>query len=144
MKVLPFNLNTTVVTRAKGEKVDYIEPGSHLCKITSITTSDDLDNYNGSPFIDFNVTSNNKVGRCRFWAVKQTDKPKTQEWKTKQIKDFLINAGVREHGLTYAKFIDGLKKANIEINRKILSEIAFHEPAAFKSIVEKAKANLAN
>ena len=53
-----------------------------------------------------------------------------------------INAGVREHGLTYAKFIDGLKKANIEINRKILSEIAFHEPAAFKSIVEKAKATL--
>ena len=38
-----------------------------------------------------------------------------------------INAGVREYGLTYAKFIDGLKKANIEINRKILSEIAFHE-----------------
>ena len=54
-----------------------------------------------------------------------------------------INAGVREHGLTYAKFIDGLKKANIEINRKILSEIAFHEPAAFKTIVEKAKANIA-
>ena len=55
-----------------------------------------------------------------------------------------INAGVREHGITYAKFIDGLKKANIEINRKILSEIAFHEPAAFKSIVEKAKATLAS
>ena len=54
-----------------------------------------------------------------------------------------INAGVREHGLTYAKFIDGLKKANIEINRKILSEIAFHDPAAFKTIVEKAKANIA-
>ena len=55
-----------------------------------------------------------------------------------------INAGVREHGITYAKFIDGLKKANIEINRKILSEIAFHEPVAFKSIVEKAKASLAS
>ena len=55
-----------------------------------------------------------------------------------------INAGVREHGLTYAKFIDGLKKANIEINRKILSEIAFHEPAQFKSIVEKAKSTLAS
>ena len=53
-----------------------------------------------------------------------------------------INAGVREHGLTYAKFIDGLKKANIEINRKVLSEIAFHEPAAFKTIVEKAKSTL--
>ena len=55
-----------------------------------------------------------------------------------------INAGVREHGLTYAKFIDGLKKANIEINRKILSEIAFHEPAQFKSIVEKAKSTFAS
>ena len=53
-----------------------------------------------------------------------------------------INAGVREHGLTYAKFIDGLKKANIEINRKVLSEIAFHDPAAFKTIVEKAKSTL--
>ena len=53
-----------------------------------------------------------------------------------------INAGVREHGLTYAKFIDGLKKANIEINRKVLSEIALHEPAAFKTIVEKAKSTL--
>ncbi len=40
--------------------------------------------------------------------------------------------------------IDGLKKANIEINRKVLSEIAFHEPAAFKTIVEKAKSTLAS
>ena len=53
-----------------------------------------------------------------------------------------INAGVREHGLTYSTFINGLKKANIEINRKILSEIAFHEPVAFKVIVEKAKSSL--
>jgi large subunit ribosomal protein L20 len=53
-----------------------------------------------------------------------------------------INAGVREHGLTYATFINGLKKANIEINRKMLSEIAFHEPVAFKAIVEKAKLSL--
>ena len=67
---------------------------------------------------------------------------KKRELKTLWIQR--INAGVREHGLTYAKFIDGLKKANIEINRKILSEIAFHEPAAFKSIVEKAKATLAS
>ena len=67
---------------------------------------------------------------------------KKREFKSLWIQR--INAGVREHGLTYAKFIDGLKKANIEINRKILSEIAFHEPAAFKSIVEKAKANLAS
>ena len=116
MKVLPFNLNTTVITRAKGEKVDYIEPGSHLCKITSITTSDDLDSYNGSPFIDFNVTSNNKVGRCRFWTVKETDRSKTQEWKTKQIKDFLINAGVRD-------FSDDSQAMNDAIGKSLM--IAF-------------------
>ena len=53
-----------------------------------------------------------------------------------------INAGVRLYGMTYSQFINGLKKANIEINRKILSEIAFHEPIAFKAIVEKAKSSL--
>ena len=49
-----------------------------------------------------------------------------------------INAGVREHGLTYAKFIDGLKKANIEINRKILSDLATNDASTFEKIVKKA------
>lgn len=53
-----------------------------------------------------------------------------------------INAAVREHGLTYSRFIDGLTKAGIEIDRKVLSELAIHEPAAFKAIVEQAKAAL--
>ena len=67
-------------------------------------------------------------------------KAKKREFRSLWIQR--INAGVRAEGLTYAKFIDGLKKANIEINRKVLSEIAFHEPAAFKTIVEKAKSTL--
>ena len=54
-----------------------------------------------------------------------------------------INAAVREFGLTYGRFIDGLNRAGIEIDRKVLSELAIHEPAAFKAIVEQAKAALA-
>ncbi len=52
-----------------------------------------------------------------------------------------INAAVRNYGLSYSKFIDGLNKANININRKILSELAVRDPEAFKSIVEKVKAS---
>ena len=54
-----------------------------------------------------------------------------------------INAAAREHGLTYGRLIDGLNKAGIEIDRKVLSDMAIHEPAAFAAVAEKAKANLA-
>ncbi|KAB0677784.1 50S ribosomal protein L20 [Aureimonas leprariae] len=50
-----------------------------------------------------------------------------------------INAGVREHGLTYARFIDGLAKSGIEVDRKVLSDIAIHEPEAFAALVAAAK-----
>ncbi|HEY1735191.1 MAG TPA: 50S ribosomal protein L20 [Methylovirgula sp.] len=53
-----------------------------------------------------------------------------------------LNAAVREFGLTYSRFIDGLAKAGIEIDRKVLSELAIREPEAFKLIVEKAKGAL--
>lgn len=53
-----------------------------------------------------------------------------------------INAAVREFGLTYSRFIDGLAKAGIEVDRKVLSDIAIHEPESFKALVEKAKAAL--
>ncbi len=53
-----------------------------------------------------------------------------------------INAAVRPYGLSYSKFIYGLKKANISINRKNLSELAIHHPDDFAFIVEKAKAAL--
>ena len=54
-----------------------------------------------------------------------------------------INAAVREHGLTYGRFIDGLNKAGIEVDRKVLSDIAIHEPEAFAVLCEEAKAALA-
>lgn len=50
-----------------------------------------------------------------------------------------INAGSREHGLTYSQFMNGLKKAGIEVDRKVLADLAYHEPASFASIVAQAK-----
>jgi large subunit ribosomal protein L20 len=50
-----------------------------------------------------------------------------------------INAAVRGFGLTYSVFINALAKAGIEVDRKVLSEMAIHEPAGFKAIVEQAK-----
>ena len=54
-----------------------------------------------------------------------------------------INAGARQHGLTYSQFMNGMKRAGIELDRKVLSDIAVREPAAFKSLVEQAQAALA-
>ncbi|GHC20613.1 50S ribosomal protein L20 [Kushneria pakistanensis] len=51
-----------------------------------------------------------------------------------------INAAARIHGMSYSRFINGLKKANIEIDRKILADLAVHEKQAFGAIVEQAKA----
>ena len=53
-----------------------------------------------------------------------------------------LNAAVREHGLTYSRFIDGLAKAGIEVDRKVLSDIAIREPESFAAIVAQAKAAL--
>ncbi|HEY7243810.1 MAG TPA: 50S ribosomal protein L20 [Xanthobacteraceae bacterium] len=50
-----------------------------------------------------------------------------------------LNAAVRPFGLTYSRFIDGIGKAGILVDRKILSDLAIREPAAFQAIVEKAK-----
>jgi large subunit ribosomal protein L20 len=54
-----------------------------------------------------------------------------------------INAGARELGLTYARLIDGLGKAGVEIDRKVLADLAVKEPEAFKALADKAKAALA-
>lgn len=53
-----------------------------------------------------------------------------------------INAAVREHGMVYSQFINGLLKAGVQLDRKVLADIAVHQPEAFKAIVEQAKAAL--
>ena len=54
-----------------------------------------------------------------------------------------INAAVREVGMTYSAFMNGLKKASIDIDRKVLADLAVHDKAAFTKIAEQAKASLA-
>ena len=54
-----------------------------------------------------------------------------------------INAGVRAEGLTYAKFINGLSKSKIKLDRKVLAELAYNNPEAFKSVVKKVQSSLA-
>ena len=54
-----------------------------------------------------------------------------------------INAGARENGLSYSRLVNGLRKAGIEIDRKVLADLAVQDKAAFAKIAEQAKANLA-
>jgi len=54
-----------------------------------------------------------------------------------------INAGARANGLSYSRMIDGLKKANIELDRRVLADLAVHDKAAFAAVVEQAKSALA-
>jgi large subunit ribosomal protein L20 len=65
---------------------------------------------------------------------------KKREFKSLWIQR--INAGVRAEGLTYSKFINGLNKSGIKLDRKILAEIAYDNPVAFKIIVKKAQSAL--
>ena len=50
-----------------------------------------------------------------------------------------INAGTREHGMSYSQFMGALKKNNIELNRKVLADIAMNHPEAFKAVVDQVK-----
>ena len=53
-----------------------------------------------------------------------------------------INAAVREHGLTYGRFINGLGRAGVQVDRKVLADLAVREPAAFKALVDQARTAL--
>src|SRR3954452_21628789 len=79
------------------------------------------------------------VDRSMQWAYKDRKKNK-RNFRALWIQR--INAAAREHGLTYGRFIDGLGKAGIEIDRKVLADLAVREPQAFAALVEKAKAAL--
>ena len=53
-----------------------------------------------------------------------------------------INAATREHGMTYSQFMNGILKAGIEVDRKVMADLAVREPAAFKALVDQAQAAL--
>ena len=77
-----------------------------------------------------------KSGRYAYIGRKQKKRDFRQLWITR------ISAGCKMNGMNYSTFMNGLKKAGIEMNRKMLSEMAIHEPAAFTALCEKAKAAL--
>jgi len=89
---------------------------------------------------------------CYRVAIERVEKSLQYKYRDRRTKkrDFRalwiqrINAGVREHGLVYSKFINGLKLSGIELDRKVLSELAISEPAAFKELCEIAQKALDN
>ena len=88
---------------------------------------------------------------CYRIALRRVEKALQYAYRDRKTKkrDFRglwiqrINAGAREYGITYSSFINGLNKAGIEVNRKMLADLAVLEPNGFKAIVEQAKAALA-
>ena len=70
----------------------------------------------------------------------EIEKQKKREFRSLWIQR--INAGVRAEGLTYAKFINGLAKSKIKLDRKVLAELAYNNPEVFKSVVKKVQSSL--
>ena len=82
------------------------------------------------------TVAKNAVEKGLLYAYRDR-KVKKREFRALWIQR--INAGAREHGLSYSQLMGGLKKAGIELNRKVLADLALNHPAAFQGIVEKAK-----
>ena len=78
-----------------------------------------------------------KAGQYAYIGRKQKKRQFRALWIVR------INAGARQFGLSYSRLMNGLKKANIEVDRKVLADIAVHDIAAFGALAEKAKAALA-
>ena len=76
------------------------------------------------------------VDRAEVYAYRDRRKKKTE---FRQLLIVRINAICRSNGINYSRFINGLKKANIQMDRKQLSELAIHDEAAFIALIEKAK-----
>ena len=72
-------------------------------------------------------------GQYAYFGRKQRKRDFRRLWITR------ISAGAKANGMNYSTFMNGLKKAGIEINRKMLSEMAINDPAAFTEVVNKAK-----
>ena len=78
-----------------------------------------------------------KAGQYAYRDRRQRKRQFRQLWIAR------INAGARQHDLSYSKFMNGLKRAAIELDRKVLADLAVFDKAAFAQLVEKAKAALA-
>lgn len=92
------------------------------------------------------------ASRLYRYAKQATDRAGQFAYRDRRVKKrefrklwiVRINAACREHGMAYSRFMAGLSKAGIELDRKALSEMAIHDAVAFKALVEKAQGALAN
>ncbi|MBC8084287.1 MAG: 50S ribosomal protein L20 [Hymenobacter sp.] len=82
------------------------------------------------------TVAKNAVEKGLLYAYRDR-KTKKREFRALWIQR--INAGAREHGLSYSQLMGGLKKVGIDLNRKVLADLALNHPEAFKGIVEKVK-----
>ena len=76
----------------------------------------------------------------RAWAYAYRDR-RQKKRQFRRLWIIRINAAARMRGINYSRFISGLKKSGVDLNRKELSELAIHDPAAFDALVETAKAS---
>jgi large subunit ribosomal protein L20 len=83
----------------------------------------------------------NAIMKAQYWAYRDR---KTRKRMFGKLWNQRINAAARAHGLTYSRFMEGLKDAGIALDRKVLAELAVQDETAFKVLVDKAKAVLAN
>lgn len=82
----------------------------------------------------------NAIMKAQYWAYRDR---KTRKRNFRMLWQQRINAAARAHGLTYSRFIEGLKACGIDLDRKVLSDIAINDEGAFKALVAKAQAALA-
>ena len=108
-------------TRRAGYQMAQLISASRTCSWEGITTSQDRHSKTGSPDRD---RKRRKRDFRKLWILR-------------------ISAAARQRGLNYSQLMNGLKKANIELDRKTLSEMAIADPAAFDAVVDQAKAALA-
>ena len=81
----------------------------------------------------------NAVMKAQYWAYRDR---KTRKRNFRMLWQQRINAAARAHGLTYSRFMEGIKAAGIELDRKVLADLAVTDEAAFKSLFAQAKAAL--
>jgi large subunit ribosomal protein L20 len=77
----------------------------------------------------------------RGWSYSYRDR-KQRKRELRRLWITRINAATRQHDMSYSRFINGLKQAGIEVNRKVLADLAIRDPAAFGELVGQAKARL--
>ena len=82
----------------------------------------------------------NAIMKAQYWAYRDR---KTRKRNFRMLWQQRINAAARVHGLTYSRFIEGIKACGIDLDRKVLSDIAIKDEGAFKVLIEKAKVALA-